>query len=40
MIENWVIMSNIDERIFFEPTAFNYENPNAEVVIVGWYYTR
>ena len=28
-------MSNIDERIIFEPTGFEYVNPKAEVVIVG-----
>ncbi len=28
-------MNNIDERIKFEPTGFDYVNPNAEVVIVG-----
>lgn len=28
-------MSNIDDKIIFEPTAFDYVNPNADVVIVG-----
>lgn len=28
-------MSNIDEKIVFEPTGFDYVNPDAEVVIVG-----
>lgn len=28
-------MSNIDEKIVFEPTGFDYVNPKAEVVIVG-----
>lgn len=28
-------MSNIDKKIVFEPTGFNYVNPKAEVVIVG-----
>ena len=28
-------MSNIDERIIFEPTGFEYQNPKAKVVIVG-----
>ena len=28
-------MSNNDDRYIFEPTAFDYVNPKAEVVIVG-----
>lgn len=28
-------MSNIDERIIFEPTGFEYQNTKAKVVIVG-----
>lgn len=28
-------MSNYDDRIVFEPTAFNYVNPKAKVIIVG-----
>ena len=28
-------MSKIDEKIVFEPTGFDYVNPEAEVVIVG-----
>lgn len=28
-------MANIDEKIVFEPTAFDYVNPKTEVVIVG-----
>ena len=28
-------MSSIDEKIVFEPTGFDYVNPEAEVVIVG-----
>ena len=28
-------MSYIDDRYIFEPTAFDYVNPTAEVVIVG-----
>lgn len=28
-------MANLDERIVFEPTGFDYVNPKAEVVIVG-----
>lgn len=28
-------MSNIDEKIIFEPTGFGYQNTKAEVVIVG-----
>ena len=28
-------MANLDERIVFEPTGFDYVNPKAKVVIVG-----
>lgn len=28
-------MANLDEKIVFEPTGFDYVNPKAEVVIVG-----
>ena len=28
-------MNKIDEKIVFEPTGFDYVNPEAEVVIVG-----
>jgi G:T/U-mismatch repair DNA glycosylase len=28
-------MSNNDDKYRFEPTAFDYVNPKAEVVIVG-----
>ncbi len=28
-------MTNTDEKYVFEPTAFDYVNPKAEVVIVG-----
>lgn len=28
-------MSNIDDKILFEPTGFEYQNPKAKVVIVG-----
>jgi hypothetical protein len=28
-------MSNIDDKIVFEPTGFEYQNTKAKVVIVG-----
>ena len=28
-------MNRIDDKIIFEPTGFDYQNPNAKVVIVG-----
>lgn len=33
--KNTMRMSNIDEKIIFEPTGFEYQNTKAKVVIVG-----